>query len=126
MVPYLLFAYREVEQVSTGFSPFELVYGWPVSGPLNVLKEAWETNGNTEESVVSYVLTIQERLHKMRELVADNLEKAQQEQKARSQELSTGNKVLVLLLTESKKLFAHWQGPYKVVKRLARSTTKLS
>ncbi len=25
MVPYLLFAYREVEQSSTGFSPFELV-----------------------------------------------------------------------------------------------------
>ena len=26
-VPYLLFAYREVPQASTGFSPFELVYG---------------------------------------------------------------------------------------------------
>ena len=26
-VPYLLFAYREVPQSSTGFSPFELVYG---------------------------------------------------------------------------------------------------
>ena len=81
MVPYLLFAYREVEQVSSGFSPFELVYGWPVRGPLDVLKEPWETKEDTEESVVSYVLTIQKRLHKMRELVANNLEKAQQEQK---------------------------------------------
>ena len=126
MVPYLLFAYREVEQVSTGFSPFELVYGWPVRGPLDVLKEAWETKEDTEESVVSYILTIQERLHKMREMVADNLEKAQQEQKrwydqkARSQELSTGDKVLVLLPTESKKLFARWQGPYKVVKKIGK------
>ena len=58
-----------------------MVYGWPVRGPLDVLKEAWETKEDTEKSVVSYVLTIQETLHKMRELVADNLEKAQQEQK---------------------------------------------
>ena len=27
LVPYLLFAYREVSQASTGFSPFELLYG---------------------------------------------------------------------------------------------------
>ena len=35
-VPYLLFAYREVPQSSTGFSPFELVYGRQVRGPLDV------------------------------------------------------------------------------------------
>ena len=27
LLPYLLFAYREVPQSSTGFSPFELLYG---------------------------------------------------------------------------------------------------
>ena len=27
LLPYLLFAYREVPQASTGFSPFELLYG---------------------------------------------------------------------------------------------------
>ena len=27
LVPYVLFAYREVPQTSTGFSPFELLYG---------------------------------------------------------------------------------------------------
>ena len=30
LLPYLLFAYRKVPQASTGFSPFELLYGWPV------------------------------------------------------------------------------------------------
>ena len=39
MIPYLLFAYREVPQSSTGFSPFELLYGRDVRGPLDVLKE---------------------------------------------------------------------------------------
>ena len=37
--PYLLFAYREVPQESTGYSPFELLFGRKVKGPLDVLKE---------------------------------------------------------------------------------------
>ena len=59
LLPYLLFAYREVPQASTGFSPFELVYGRHVRGPLDVLKESWEASKRSTESVV---LTIQERL----------------------------------------------------------------
>ena len=41
LLPYLLFSYREMPQVSTGFSPFELLYGRHVRGPLDVLREAW-------------------------------------------------------------------------------------
>ncbi|XP_042247194.1 uncharacterized protein LOC121882816 [Thunnus maccoyii] len=37
-----LFAYREVPQASTGFSPFELLYGWDVQGPLDLLLKTWE------------------------------------------------------------------------------------
>ena len=126
MVPYLLFAYREVEQSSTGFSPFELVYGRSVCGPLDVLKEMWEAEEDTSESVVSYVLTIQDRLQKMKELMAENLREAQQTQKqwydkrARMMEFNVVDKVLLLLPTESKKLFARWQGPYKVVSRIGK------
>ena len=40
--PYLLFAYREAPQSSTGFSPFELLYGRSVRAPLDVLHDAWE------------------------------------------------------------------------------------
>ena len=53
MLPYLLFAYREVPQASTGFSPFELLYGRPVRGPLDVIRETWEAKEGTDESVVS-------------------------------------------------------------------------
>ena len=34
LLPYVLFAYREVPQSTTGFSPFELLYGREVRGPL--------------------------------------------------------------------------------------------
>ena len=35
----VFFAYREVPQESTGFSPFELLYGQTVRGPMHILKE---------------------------------------------------------------------------------------
>ena len=37
----LLFAYREVVQGSTGFSPFELLFGRTVRGPMMILKQLW-------------------------------------------------------------------------------------
>ena len=42
LLPYVLFAYREVPQTSTGFSPFELLYGRSVNGPLDILCQSWE------------------------------------------------------------------------------------
>jgi len=34
----LLFAYREVKQDSVGYSPFELLYGEAVRGPMSILR----------------------------------------------------------------------------------------
>ena len=39
----LLFAVQEAVQDSLGFSPFELVFGCHVRGPLKLLKENWLT-----------------------------------------------------------------------------------
>lgn len=38
-MPFLLFAIRDAVSESTGFSPFELVYGHKVRGPLKIVKE---------------------------------------------------------------------------------------
>ena len=54
LLPYLLFAYCEVPQASTGFSPFELVYGRHVRGPLDVLKETWTASKHATECCVVY------------------------------------------------------------------------
>ena len=117
LLPYLLFAYREVPQASTGFSPFELVYGRHVRGPLDVLKETWTASKHATESVVSYILAVQERLERMRDTVRENLEDAQSTQKkwydhhARNREFEPGNQVLVLLPTSTNKLLASWCDP---------------
>ena len=128
LLPYLLFAYREVPQASTGFSPFELVYGRQVQGPLDILKESWETSKRSSESVVSYVFTIQERLSKMSELAKENFANAQQQQKrwydrtARERGFQPEDNVLVLLPTSTSKLLAQWHGPYPVKKKLSPVT----
>ena len=55
-LPYLMFAYREVPQASTGFSPFELLYGRQVRGPLDLLRDAWESPKSTTTDILTYVM----------------------------------------------------------------------
>ncbi|KAK7910160.1 hypothetical protein WMY93_014844 [Mugilogobius chulae] len=47
-LPFVLFAYREVPQSSTGFSPFELLYGWDVQGPLDLLSKRGQLQSPSE------------------------------------------------------------------------------
>ena len=81
LIPYLLFAYREVPQASTGFSPFELMYGRSARGPLDILRETWEAGKQSDESVVSYVLSAREKMEKMKDIVHENMTAAQDRQK---------------------------------------------
>eukprot|EP00795_Rhopilema_esculentum_P005569 gene5569-9573_t len=124
MLPYLLFAYHEVPGESTGFSPFELLYGRQVRGPLDILKETWESNEKVPEDVVSYVLKMRENLSKMMEIVQENLSTAQRKQKtwydkkSRVRIFKEGDEVFVLLPTSTNKLQAQWLGPYKVKRQV--------
>ena len=125
-LPYLLFAYREAPQESTGFSPFELLYGRRVRGPLDVLREVWteETEKTTE---VTHLVQMWERLEEMSTLVRANLLGAQKRQKesynkgVKEQPLEVGDEVLVLLPRKHNKLSrAHTRSPEKS----PQSTTK--
>ena len=53
-LPYLLFSYREAPQESTGFSPFEMLYGHRVRGPLDILREG--RTGEKAEEVPAIIL----------------------------------------------------------------------
>lgn len=82
-LPFLLFVNREVPQASTGFSPFELLYGWNVQGPLNLLRKGWEAHSTSQsvQSMVQYVLEMRKRLAEYQEEAEVNLQEAQRKQK---------------------------------------------
>ena len=120
LLPYLLFAYREVPQALTGFSPFELVYDHRVWVPLDIPKETWEASKRSTESVISYVLTIQEQLARLRHIVREK--KAWYDRQARRREFQQGDRVLVLLPTSTKKLLASWSGPYPITRQISPVT----
>jgi len=73
----ILSAYYEVPQDTTGFSPFDLLYGREVRGPLNALNEEWEADKRSDESVVSYILLVCERMEEMSKLGEENVKIAQ-------------------------------------------------
>ena len=79
-VPYVLFATREATQESLGFSPFELVYGHTVRGPLRLLHETWITS---EERVglIPYVEQFKTRIYNAFNHVKDNLLQVQDRMK---------------------------------------------
>ena len=122
-LPYVLFAYREVPQESTGFSPFELLYGRRVRGPLDVLRECW-TGEEQNRETVEQLLDVQERMREVTGLVRENLQKAQQRQKrhydrgAQEQKIAVGDEVLVLLPHPQNRLKLEWMGPFEVTKQV--------
>ena len=132
-LPALLFAIREVPKESLGFSPFELLYGRSVRGPLAILRELWSGEVSDEQvlSTYQYVIELRERLEQTCQLARDNLEKVQFKQKtynekrARSHKFDVGNKFLLLLPTESNKLLLQWKGPYEVVEIVNRMDFRL-
>lgn len=118
-VHLLLFATRESVQESLGFSPFELVFGHQVRGPLALLCEQW-TNRETHVNLLDYVLNFKERLNRACALAKKNLELTLGKMKtwydciARARTFKPGDKVLVLFLLQSNPLQARFHGPYEI------------
>ena len=123
LVP-LLFAVREVPQASTGFSPFELLFGRKPRGVLDLIKENWEEGPSPSKSEIQYVMDLRAKLHTLGQLSRENLLEAQERQQrlynrgTKLRQFSPGDKVLVLLPTSSTKLLAKWQGPFVVTRRV--------
>ena len=125
----VLFAYREVPQASTGFSPFELLYGRTVRGPIQILKELWTKEVQEEEVKTSYqyVVELRERLDQTLKIAKETLENSQArykkyfDKKAKDRSFQPGDHVLVLLPTNNNKLLMQWKGPYNVEKIVNRN-----
>ena len=120
------FAYREVPQESTGFSPFELLYGRTLRGPMSILRDLWTKEGIDNEVITTYqyVFDLRNRIEETCTLARENLLTAQQRYKkhfdktARLRTMDVGERVLVMLPTDHNKLLLRWKGPYPIVEKV--------
>ena len=119
----LLFAVRESVQESLGFSPFELVFGHSVRGPLKLLKEKFLSNDETPLILLQYVSDFRNRLSRACEVARSNLKTSQGKMKARydnhviDRKFEPGDKVLALLPIPGRPLQARYFGPYTIDKK---------
>nr|KAG5688410.1 hypothetical protein BaRGS_001192 [Batillaria attramentaria]KAG5698105.1 hypothetical protein BaRGS_031795 [Batillaria attramentaria] len=122
-IPAVLFAYREVPQESLGFSPFELLYGRTVRGPMHVLKQLWTEDVEDEDVRLAseYVVDLRNRIEQTCEMARSALDRASArhkthfDKKARPRSFAIGDKVLLLLPGKANKLEVSWQGPFVVM-----------
>ena len=101
---YLLFAYRSTPHSVTGFSPFELIYGRDVRGPLELLKNGWMSGELPERRLHDWEEQLKERMEVMAQL-ASTREKAGKvrmkqtyDKKAKSRSFEMGSMVLMRVL----------------------------
>ncbi|XP_069973541.1 uncharacterized protein [Penaeus vannamei] len=122
-VPLLLYAIRCTKQESLGFSPYELLFGRDIRGPMKLLYESWIGIENSG-SLSDYVVKMKTRLQHLQEFAHKNLERAQCSMKgtydrnAIERESGIGEKVLLFLPVRKQPLTAKYQGPFKVLEKI--------
>ena len=130
----LLFAYREVPHEGLGFSPFELLFGRTVRGPMSILKELWtgKVESNEVKSSCKFVLDLRDRIDETCKIAQEELAqshmryRALYNRKARNRKFEKGDSVLILLPTDSNKLLMQWKGPYEVVEVLSECNYRVN
>ncbi|XP_077977779.1 uncharacterized protein LOC144433347 [Glandiceps talaboti] len=122
-VHLVLFAARETVQESLGFSPFELVFGHSVRGPLKLLQEKWLCE-ESEINLLDYVSGFKERLTRACDVARENLKGSQMKMKkwydkdARNRVFKPGDRVLVLFPIPGHPLQARYYGPYEIKSKI--------
>ncbi|KAL5020859.1 hypothetical protein ScPMuIL_000014, partial [Solemya velum] len=118
---YRLLSLKQLTK-SLGFSPFEMLYGRTVRGPMMILKELWSKTVPEDEikTTYQYVCDLRERMEDTCKIAQEELQKnalkykQHYDKKSRSRTLGIGSKVLILLPTDNNKLLMHWKGPFSV------------
>ncbi|XP_063601110.1 uncharacterized protein LOC134777201 [Penaeus indicus] len=120
-----LFALREIPSDRTAFSPFELLYGRTVRGPLSVLRDLWENPNVNEDqrSTYQYVIELKDKLADCAKIAAQNADisssryRSYFDLKSQKRHFKKGDEVLVLLPDHTNKLLMAWRGPFPVLEQ---------
>ena len=127
VLPWVLFAYREVPVETLGCSPFELLFGRSVTGPLSLIKSAWTNDcdlGLAKQNVIDFITETREKVRRAIEVATEHATqqrskaKTYYDKRAKQRDFEIGDEVLVLLPIPTKPLHAKYYGPYKIVEKL--------
>jgi hypothetical protein len=103
-----LFAYRTVQNHTTKYTPFKLLYGCEAVLPMDLQGTNQEINKSTEESLQQHIKYITEDLQNIRINAKENIGKAQDnqrkyhDQKVKSVKFNIGDKVLLYKSAKAK------------------------
>ena len=122
VLPAVLYACRDVPNASTGYTPFELLFGRRPRGPLDLIAEQWmEKTDSPQKSTFQYICDLQDFFQEAAKLVKVNMEAAAHSNKkykdrgARARKFKVNDEVLLLLPDTNNKLLMSWKGPYTVI-----------
>ncbi len=132
LIKYVMFACRAAPHANTGYSPFELVFGRQLRGPLDIMHEGW-MGGDLQQSIaVEWIEQLREKLALVWEVAVEKegrvKEKMAQrsEQRAKMRHFSRGDQVLVRVVDPGGKLGDRWDGTYEVESKIADVTYRLA
>ena len=116
---YLLLAYRDSPHSVTGFSPFTLMFGREVKGPLEVLRTSWSEGDGDECSVSEWLVGVKLKMAELvsdRERVAKTKMKEYYDKPAKVKQFDVGEMVHVRRPALHGKFERAWDGPFQVGK----------
>ncbi len=128
ILKYALLAYRDTPHVVTGYTPFELLYGGRVHGPLRLLRDSWFTKEGEQLDLCSWLTDMKAKMAEMSLIVSDREHRAKAKMKivydkgSKEKEFEPGTLVLVRKPGLSSKLGSRWDGPYPVAEKLSPVT----
>ncbi len=131
-VPLALYVLRQMPHSDSGFSPFDLVFGFRVRTPLDALYHGiYEVEGK-EMNVCDWVAGLIERLERMRDCAALKMCKGKESRLryynkgSKMRAFEVGDLVLYRIPGMSCKLADSWEGPYKVLDRKGEVNYKIA
>ncbi|XP_055865631.1 uncharacterized protein LOC129928743 [Biomphalaria glabrata] len=127
LLPAALFAYRESIQDTTGFSPFEMLYGANPRGPITTFKESLlksNHDASDKKTAFQHVLNTRNIVINACEIAKEATAKANAASHRRINEhrklryFEPGDKVKLLLPDKKNKFFIKWQGPFTILRKV--------
>ncbi len=130
-LPLALFALRQMPHSDSGLSPFDLVYGFQVRGPLDIVYVGWTDDVFKQVALTKWVETLKERVAQLTDLsVARRKQQKDRQRDKINQTRSTrvynvDDRVYLKVPGRTGAFQASWEGPFTIKEALSKVNYRL-